>query len=164
MLAFLNRLGTIGGNDANISQLVFIFAPLLCRPLNSAYMSVRHMEDLRKLRPVLQLLVENYADIFRELTPPPTMLGGNGLISSQPLVVPNAFRLGSVAVSANSDNPITPKKKNLFVDIRHEREDASPPAGESATMDVNDVSFAQISPHSHKQINFQSKEWNVSRI
>ena len=122
------------------------------------------MEDLRKLRPVLQLLVENYADIFRELTPPPTMLGGNGLISSQPLVVPNAFRLGSVAVSANSDNPITPKKKNLFVDIRHEREDASPPAGESATMDVNDVSFAQISPHSHKQINFQSKEWNVSRI
>lgn len=69
LMAFIHQLGTTAGNDANISQLVFIFAPLLCRPPNSAYMSVRHMEDLRKLRPTLQVVVENYLEIFSKAQP-----------------------------------------------------------------------------------------------
>lgn len=45
-------------------QLAYSISPTICRPLTCAYMSLRHKEDLNKIRPVILYLVENYADIF----------------------------------------------------------------------------------------------------
>jgi hypothetical protein len=64
LFALLQRIVTIGGNDSNAMQLAYYMAPFLCRRENSAYMSLRHMEDLRKIRPVLSFLIENYSEIF----------------------------------------------------------------------------------------------------
>lgn len=163
MLGFLHRLGTAGGNDANISQLVFIFAPLLCRPLNSAYMSVRHMEDLRKLRPVLQVLVENSAEILKDVQEPAPMVVG--LANSAPLVVPNNARAGVVG---NDDAKMT-RGKNLFLDTKAEAKQhrdeftvVRSGSDDGVISDNNETTFPKSQNQTHKPINYQSKEWNVS--
>ena len=161
MLGFLHRLGTAGGNDANISQLVFIFAPLLCRPLNSAYMSVRHMEDLRKLRPVLQVLVENSTEILKEVQEPaPTVVG---LANSAPLVVPHNVRVGT-------DETKIIRGKNLFVDVKaetkHHDEFTIVRSGsdDAVISDNSETAFPKSQNQTHKPINYQSKEWNVRKL
>lgn len=36
------------------------FAPLLCRPKGSAFMSLRHVQDLLKIQAVVRVLIENH--------------------------------------------------------------------------------------------------------
>lgn len=60
----LSRLASAEETDASLMQLAYSISPTICRPLHCAYMSLRHKEDLNKIRPVLLFLVENYADIF----------------------------------------------------------------------------------------------------
>lgn len=192
LFAFLYRLGTTPGNDANLSQLVFIFAPLLCRLPNSTYMSVRHMEDLRRLRPVLQVVLEHHAELFQEATPGPS----STVTSTAPKDVaidakmasqgpPSASRSMGAGTTATGRMGV---RKNLFIDLSgaaNAGNDAadilapisyiSPPmsagalgvslssgsGSSSGESDVNDVDFAQLNPHMHRAVNFQSKEWEV---
>jgi hypothetical protein len=51
-------------NEASLMQLAYSISPSICRPLSSSYMSIRHMEDLKKIRPVILFLIENHSDIF----------------------------------------------------------------------------------------------------
>ena len=39
----------------------------MCRPPDSAYMSIRHVEALRTIRPFVQHLIEHSEEIFRDL-------------------------------------------------------------------------------------------------
>lgn len=60
----LSKLASVEETDASLMQLAYSISPTICRPLTCAYMSLRHKEDLNKIRPVILYLVENYADIF----------------------------------------------------------------------------------------------------
>lgn len=51
-------------NEASLMQLAHSISPTICRPLTSAYMSIRHMEDLKRIRPVILFLIENYDEVF----------------------------------------------------------------------------------------------------
>jgi hypothetical protein len=51
-------------NEASLMQLAYSVSPAICRPLSSAYMSIRHMEDLKKIRPVILFLIENHSELF----------------------------------------------------------------------------------------------------
>ena len=66
MFRLLSRLAGIDESDSNLIQLAYCIAPSICRPINSAYMSIRHMEDLRKIRPVISFIMENYDEIFTD--------------------------------------------------------------------------------------------------
>ncbi len=60
----LSKLAGVEETDASLMQLAYSISPTICRPLNCAYMSLRHKEDLNKIRPVILFLIENYTDIF----------------------------------------------------------------------------------------------------
>jgi len=66
LFRLLSRLAGVDESDSNLIQLAYSIAPTICRPINSAYMSIRHMEDLRKIRPVISFIMENYEEIFSE--------------------------------------------------------------------------------------------------
>lgn len=51
-------------NEASLMQLAYSISPTICRPVSSAYMSIRHMEDLKKIRPVILFVIENHGEIF----------------------------------------------------------------------------------------------------
>lgn len=72
----LSRLAGIDESDSNLIQLAYCIAPSICRPINSAYMSIRHMEDLRKIRPVISFIMENYDEIFTDGLSPMTPTKG----------------------------------------------------------------------------------------
>lgn len=169
LMAFMHQLGTTAGNDANISQLVFIFAPLICRPTNSAYMSVRHMEDLRKLRPTLQVIVENYLEIFNAARPCATVDSKDQrgshirpLISDMDSYTTDICRSSSsdqVAYSPTQESMISGAESELESNYRQKKlalnlQVSLPPA---PTTDVNDSNLSAVTV---RQINFQSKEWN----
>jgi hypothetical protein len=175
LMSYLNRLGTTGGNDANVSQLVFIFAPLLCKPQNSAYMSVHHMEDLRKLRPILQILVENQLEIFKEAKPCVTV----NISSSE--TKPSASRVVSISPTAalpameicsTNEKPTKPielsVKTGLQLNIPTRNLSLNVIANEtvatSQQVDVNDAQYAQLNSIALRPVNYQSKEWGVSII
>jgi hypothetical protein len=60
----LSRLAAVEETDASLNQLAYSISPTICRPLNCAFMSLRHKEDLNKIRPAILFLIENYGDIF----------------------------------------------------------------------------------------------------
>lgn len=63
MFRILFRLHKVNNEDLS-PQLAYQFAPLLCRPLYSTYMSIRHMEDLVQIRPVIHVLIKKFPDFF----------------------------------------------------------------------------------------------------
>ena len=68
----LHRVVSVRGSDCSFEQMGFNLAPIMCKPRESAYMSIRHQVDLRRIRPVLTFLIENASSIFtRELKPRP---------------------------------------------------------------------------------------------
>jgi hypothetical protein len=170
VVAFIHQLGTTPGNDANISQLVFIFAPLLCRPSDSAYMSVRHMEDLRKLRPTLQVIVENYVEIFRESHPCSEDEAAGSGSGNQPRSLTSDMETYPIdtkesehskspddkAFSPREESPTsaatTLKKKKISLNLQVS-------VATAPTTDVNDTT-SPISTVAARQVNYQSKEWN----
>ena len=66
LFRLLSRLAGIDESDSNLIQLAYSIAPTICRPINSAYMSIRHMEDLRRIRPVISFIMENYEEVFSD--------------------------------------------------------------------------------------------------
>eukprot|EP00602_Paraphysomonas_sp_CaronLab_P005252 CAMPEP_0185037660 /NCGR_PEP_ID=MMETSP1103-20130426/32388_1 /TAXON_ID=36769 /ORGANISM="Paraphysomonas bandaiensis, Strain Caron Lab Isolate" /LENGTH=723 /DNA_ID=CAMNT_0027575741 /DNA_START=151 /DNA_END=2322 /DNA_ORIENTATION=- len=69
LFSFIYRLARTHGNDANIAQLIMIISPVIYRPVDTSYMSIRHAEALKQARPVLQFIVEQHADIMKCVGP-----------------------------------------------------------------------------------------------
>jgi hypothetical protein len=87
LFGLLSQLSELEESDSGVVQLAFIMAPTICRPLNHAYMSIRHMEQLKKIRPVILFLIENYADVFFPFVPAATTIGVAGATAlASPLV------------------------------------------------------------------------------
>jgi len=55
------------GNDNNAQQISNTFSPYLCRPNATSFMSIRHVESLQKIKPVIQFIIEYQPDVFRDL-------------------------------------------------------------------------------------------------
>ena len=72
----MSKLASLDDNESSLLQLGNCVAPPVCRPTTSAYMSIRHMEDLKKIRPVISFLIENYDDIFTFDLHPQQQQGG----------------------------------------------------------------------------------------
>lgn len=68
LIGFLFRISSNSidnDNNNNASQLSMVISPIICKPIRSAsYMSIRHMEDLRKIRPIISFMIENFSEIF----------------------------------------------------------------------------------------------------
>ena len=97
LFLLLHKLTTprIGGiSDSNPTQLAFNLSPFICRPFNSAYMSIRHMEDLLKTRPVIAFMIENFNDIMtKDLFPRPPVETVPAIINSKPTInLPSPIR------------------------------------------------------------------------
>jgi hypothetical protein len=65
----LYLLATTPDNDANIAQLIMAIAPAIYKPLDTCYMSIRHTELLKHIRPILQFITEHHAEILRSVGP-----------------------------------------------------------------------------------------------
>ena len=71
---FANHTSVNLGLDENQSGYSFIstiMSPFICRlpEHESSYMSLRHVRDLKVIRPIIDFLIENHADIFAGLIP-----------------------------------------------------------------------------------------------
>jgi hypothetical protein len=64
LFRLLSKLAALDDNESSLLQLSYCISPTICRPITSAYMSIRHMEDLKKIRPVVSFIIENYDDLF----------------------------------------------------------------------------------------------------
>jgi hypothetical protein len=65
----LYQLATTPDNDANIAQLIMSIAPTIYKPVDTCYMSIRHTELLKLIRPVFQFITEHHAEIMRFVGP-----------------------------------------------------------------------------------------------
>ncbi len=115
----LEKLATIDENDTNLIQLGYCMSPTICRPVNNAYMSIRHAEDLKSIRPVITFMIENYSDIFvRKIvvstTGSDTILDDAGAfddssVSAMSANISSAMQLESAVLaspSRNNSNPL----------------------------------------------------------
>lgn len=68
-MELLYKLATTYDNDSNIAQLVMAIAPVIYKPLDTSYMSIRHTELLKHIRPVLQFMTEHHQEILRVVGP-----------------------------------------------------------------------------------------------
>ncbi len=58
VLEFLSQVADLSTvNETPLVSVVRIFSPILCRPRDSAYMSLRHLHDLHKIETVVRSLV-----------------------------------------------------------------------------------------------------------
>eukprot|EP01035_Chromulina_nebulosa_P032884 gene32884-43980_t len=51
-------------SEPSLLQLSYCISPTICRPSSGAYMSIKHMEDLRRIRPIIAFIVENFEEVF----------------------------------------------------------------------------------------------------
>lgn len=65
----IRTLGVAASNDSSVPQLVTALAPVIYRPTDTSYMSIRHVEMLKHVRPILQFIAENNVAIFRNVGP-----------------------------------------------------------------------------------------------
>jgi len=70
LFRLLARLASFEDSESSLMQLASSITPTILRPLTSAYMSLRHLEDLKKLRPIVVFLIDNYLDLFTIVRPP----------------------------------------------------------------------------------------------
>lgn len=68
-------------NDASLTQLAYTVAPAICRPTTSAYMSIRHMEDLKRIRPIIMFLMGNSEEVLKDVQAGASFRQLNGLPS-----------------------------------------------------------------------------------
>jgi len=67
VINFLAQLASCAQlNDSSVAALAFVFAPILSRPPGSAFMSVRHLQDLAHIRKVVHTMVEQHQEVFAE--------------------------------------------------------------------------------------------------
>lgn len=60
----LSKLAGLEETDVGMMQLIYSVSPTICRPLTCSYMSLRHKEDLNKIRPVVLFLTEHFQELF----------------------------------------------------------------------------------------------------
>ena len=53
----------------NSSQLSQVISSYICRREGSAFMSIRHVEDLRKLKPIITFIVDHFDELAKEISP-----------------------------------------------------------------------------------------------
>lgn len=63
-MGLAHRVSIAGGTESNPAQLSLLLAPNICRPISGAYMSIHHQEDLKKIRPLIGFIIENFPQIF----------------------------------------------------------------------------------------------------
>ena len=68
-------------NQSGYSFISTIMSPYICRlpEHETSYMSLRHVRDLKVIRPILDFLIENQADIFAGLVPLNNNLESSGI-------------------------------------------------------------------------------------
>lgn len=122
LLPLINRISSSNANDNNIAQRLMIFAPVICKPLDTSYMSIRHTEILRQIKPILQIAIENYTEIFKIVTVQAALLKEQ--VKSAPEEVnPRKVSPADVANSMCQSKPEavehhnTYKKKNLKLNL-----------------------------------------------
>lgn len=65
-------LPVLSQSNSIAMDIAVVISPSIFKPSKSAYMSIRHIEDLRRVRPIIAFLVEKYPDIFtKDLRPIP---------------------------------------------------------------------------------------------
>ena len=64
LFRLLSKIADNGDNTAEVLQLSLTLSPSMFRPLTSAYMSIKHMRDLIRLRPIVKVFIENYEEIY----------------------------------------------------------------------------------------------------
>ena len=148
------RLG--GHADSNPTQLAFNLAPFICRPYNSAYMSIRHMEDLLKIRPVIAFLIEHFNEIMtKDLQPrPPVVVVASSQVKPNNNYndLPSPIRNQTQRSLENSKSYVSyPFPPNIQIPFDDEK---TTNHNNTITMD-NDVQ------HVSRNINFQSWEWKM---
>ena len=157
LFALLNSLSSsrFGGiADSNPTQLAFNLAPFICRPYNSAYMSIRHMEDLLKIRPVIAFIIENFNEIMtKDLRPrPPVVVASSKLYPDNyndlPSPIRNQIQKNSDPVKPFVSYPFPPNIQIPFVDDDKNN-------SQSSINNDNDVQ------HVSRNVNFQSWEWKM---
>ncbi len=96
MFKLLAKLSELEESDSGVVQLAYSIAPTICRPLNHAFMSIRHMEDLKKIRPVVLFLIENFSEVIGNTQPPvhiPPAAAVNADLRSLPDVVSKSINV-----------------------------------------------------------------------
>jgi hypothetical protein len=66
----LNRIACINQREVDLRSLAYTIAPALCCPRHYAYMSLRHQEDLNKIRPAVSFMIKHAHRIFTEQSLP----------------------------------------------------------------------------------------------
>jgi len=139
LCTLLQKVSEAGGNDSSIPHIAFLFGPLVCKPANSAYMSIRHSEALRTIRPVLQVVLEYLNDIFREVrsNPLPATKESIGANNNPSKAIPNnshspvtSFMSPSGSRSNVASNPNANKKPIINLSI------TVPPHNTSFDLDI----------------------------
>jgi hypothetical protein len=110
LFKFLNRYLTSKAkmvNSTNAGDLALVVSPYVCKPEKSAFMSIRHMDDLRRIRPIIAFIVERCLDIFtKDLKPLPKLIpadnGSSKLLRMQSKDSSSAFYMASDA----KDSPV----------------------------------------------------------
>lgn len=64
LFRLLSKIADNGDNTAEVLQLSLTLSPSMFRPLTSAYMSIKHMRDLIRIRPIVKVFIENYEEIY----------------------------------------------------------------------------------------------------
>ena len=64
LFRLLSKIADNGDNTAEVLQLSLTLSPSMFRPLTSAYMSIKHMRDLIRIRPIIKVFIENYEEIY----------------------------------------------------------------------------------------------------
>jgi len=142
-------------SDSNPTQLAFNLAPFICRPYNSAYMSIRHMEDLLKIRPVIAFLIEHFNEILtKDVQPrPPVVVSSsqtkpNNNYNDLPSPIRNQSHRVSDNIKPHVSYPFPPNIQIPFDD-------------EKSTNHNNTNAIDNDVHHVSRNINFQSWEWKM---
>lgn len=58
-------------NELNSTQLSQVISPYICKRKESSFMSIRHVEELRRIKSVITFIIDHFDEIHREVRPSP---------------------------------------------------------------------------------------------
>lgn len=158
LFRLLSKLASLDDNESSLLQLSFTVSPTICRPTTSAYMSIRHLEDLKKIRPVMSFIIENYDDIFYGLSSSkasvasPSLDRISNMMSTSMIVDPAPVKRDDLSASSNDSadglSSFDLLRSSLMVVI-------------PSAVGGGDVSVDMEGKHPEA---FSDHEWNVSTI
>ena len=59
LFVLLFRVSRQGSSELNSFQLAQLISPYICKRAQGAFMSIRHIEDLRKIKPIINFIIDN---------------------------------------------------------------------------------------------------------